>query len=137
MELQNAGDYERHVVVLWGAGGENIGGSQNVRDHLHRGQIGGSAGGGNQGVLTPFFLGGILRFAHAVGVEQQEIARGELYFRLFVLRGTEQSNGRAAQFEADHVIPAQQHGRIVAAVDKARRTAANAPQIRELAEMYW
>ena len=57
--------------------------------------------------------------------------------RLFVLRGAEQANGRAALFEADHVIPAQQHGRIVAAVDKARRTAANAAQIRELAEMYW
>ena len=71
MELQNAGDYERHVVVLWGAGGENIGGSQNVRDHLHRRQIGATAGGGNQRVLAPFVFGGILRFAYAVGVEQQ------------------------------------------------------------------
>ena len=47
------------------------------------------AGGGDQRVLAPFVLGGILRLAHAVGVEQQQIAGDELHLGLFVLRGAE------------------------------------------------
>src|SRR4051812_27737775 len=68
-ELKDARDHQSHIVVLGSAGGEGVGGGQDVVDHLHRRHIETGTGGGDQGVLAPFVFGGILRLADAVGVE--------------------------------------------------------------------
>src|ERR1022692_4100773 len=72
--LQYPADDHRHVVMLLGAAREGLGSGDKAIHHFPRRQAGQLARRLDHGVLTPFFVIGIHRFADAVGEGHESVA---------------------------------------------------------------
>src|SRR5215469_7159208 len=89
--LEDPQHHQRHVVVLFSASGELVGGSEDPIQDLLRVEPAALPHGFNQSLLAPFFLVVVHCLTDTVGESHEEISRSERRTTLLVGEAFEQS----------------------------------------------